>query len=259
MPSTLRQLTPKAMLLISISKYRRLQHARSRRRLAGLLATLLASSAASGETLRQTIQARAEQQGFTVKGLEHIRSNMQIPESELADTPLRLLLRNHDHVLEHHPDGRIKRLIVLGVKAPPPEPAERSNGEIILQTEKRGEHHLINASVQNKQGKQQKLKLMVDTGASMTVVPASIIQQLGLDNVETGEVKLQTANGKVSAKSVVLDHLMIDGLRIEQLSVAVLPDDSLGPHGLLGMDVLSRYIFFLDDKQNQLILTPDAN
>jgi predicted aspartyl protease len=46
--------------------------------------------------------------------------------------------------------------------------------------------------------------------------------------------------------------------QLKAVEVAFVADDLLGDNALLGMNVLGRYLFILDDERNELTLIPDA-
>jgi aspartyl protease family protein len=87
----------------------------------------------------------------------------------------------------------------------------------------------------------QAVRLLVDTGASSTVVSRRVARTAGADTL--GErVRVSTAGGVVMADVYQLRELEVGVLRLTGVPVLVLdgplPD---GVDGLLGMDVLSRF------------------
>jgi clan AA aspartic protease (TIGR02281 family) len=100
------------------------------------------------------------------------------------------------------------------------------------------------------------MKLMVDTGASLVVLPASTAGALGLQPDQLAEQTLQTAKGELQARVGRIKAVQLGDARVEDVDVALVDDEQLGGMALLGMNVLSRYLFILDDEKNQLILIP---
>ena len=105
-----------------------------------------------------------------------------------------------------------------------------------LPLERHGGALHVNAQVAGKP-----LRMLVDTGASMTAI--SRAEVAALDATATGErVRVRTAGGVVEAEVHRVSDVEVGGLRLESLSVLVL-DGPLprGVDGLLGMDVLDHF------------------
>jgi aspartyl protease family protein len=81
---------------------------------------------------------------------------------------------------------------------------------------------------------------LVDTGATGTALPPALAAGLQPDGV----VRSATAGGVVQGHTVRIDLELEGGVRISQLSAAVLPALQVP---LLGMDVLSRLRFTQED------------
>ena len=95
------------------------------------------------------------------------------------------------------------------------------------------------------------IKLVVDTGASKTVLSWSIMEGLGYDPASVKKrVRLVTASGFELAPQVSLDRFHCLGQEIRDLSVVChdLPFDHY-VDGLLGMDFLRQFEFALRPKQ----------
>lgn len=101
------------------------------------------------------------------------------------------------------------------------------------------------------------LRLLIDTGASMTMVTSAALQQRGLRYRETGRSQLfNTANGQVRAPIIILESLSVGDWYVQQLEVGIL---DLGGRsdidGLLGMNFLSHFRFFIDQNESMLRLS----
>ena len=101
------------------------------------------------------------------------------------------------------------------------------------------------------------LRLLIDTGASMTILTHAALQQRGLRYQETGRSQLfSTANGQVRAPIYILESLSVGDWYVGQLEVGVL---DLGGQadidGLLGMNFLSQFRFFIDQNETMLRLS----
>jgi clan AA aspartic protease (TIGR02281 family) len=82
-------------------------------------------------------------------------------------------------------------------------------------------------------------RLLVDTGATTTVLSAGLARALG-SRARGGPVDVRTAAGVVKAELHEVADLRIGGLRLPRLEVVVLERVPEGADGLLGMDVLER-------------------
>jgi len=101
------------------------------------------------------------------------------------------------------------------------------------------------------------LRLLIDTGASITMVTSAALQQRGLRYRETGRSQLfNTANGQVRAPIIILESLSVGDWYVQQLEVGIL---DLGGRsdidGLLGMNFLSHFRFFIDQNESMLRLS----
>ena len=92
------------------------------------------------------------------------------------------------------------------------------------------------------------VEFLIDTGASGTVIPASLARELRLP--VDGQVQSSTANGIVRGHETRADVELQGGVRVERLRLVALPAlDS----PLLGMNVLGR----LHIRQRDGVLTID--
>ncbi len=97
--------------------------------------------------------------------------------------------------------------------------------------------------------------MILDTGASFTVVSHQLAGRLGLKS--TRRVALVTANGTVGAPMAPLGSLKVGDAEVANLTVVIQdfsPVPTLG--GLLGLDFLSRYHTSVDSRRQVLILAP---
>lgn len=101
--------------------------------------------------------------------------------------------------------------------------------------------------------------LLLDTGASIVLLSRKIGEQLGPDSkIRKQIIELQFADGrKVKADYVVLNSLSVQGMEANNVSAAVLSEDTGNisyKDGLLGMSFLKNFNFKIDHKDNKLIL-----
>lgn len=101
-----------------------------------------------------------------------------------------------------------------------------------------------------------RVTLMLDTGASMSVIKPTVLARLGTaPSNEHPTVTLNTANGTVTARVVRLDSLSVGDKTVRDLTVAAVELTELpNIDGLLGMDYLRHFRFTVDQNQATLIL-----
>ena len=116
-----------------------------------------------------------------------------------------------------------------------------------------GQHFLVDASP----GNDGSLRLLIDTGASMTMVSSGTLQRQGVRYRDTGQSRIfNTANGPVRAPIYILETLSIGNWTVEQLEIGVLElDGQAGIDGLLGMNFLKHFRFFIDQNESMLRLS----
>ncbi len=98
--------------------------------------------------------------------------------------------------------------------------------------------------------------LLIDTGATISILNSSFIETLGLDEngePERGEMTIHTASDVKTIETITLDTLEIGGIEFEGMTVGI--TELPGQHafdGILGMDVLS-YFEFRIDQTNEIL------
>ena len=128
---------------------------------------------------------------------------------------------------------------------------EASKNQVIIPLIKVGEHFVLELSGTGFSG----LNLMLDTGASMTVIKESIAESLFPEVLENAQLlSLNTANGSVNGLKVTLPVIQMEDVKLEEVEIGIMPLPDFQYDGLLGMNILSRFEFFLDQEMHQLIL-----
>ncbi|MDE1467927.1 retropepsin-like aspartic protease family protein [Aurantiacibacter sp. D1-12] len=95
---------------------------------------------------------------------------------------------------------------------------------------------------------------LVDTGATLTAVSETTAAAAGLEKQNTGvPVRLQTANGTVSAHMTNIDEMRFGNVAARGLDAVIAP--GLGQTNVIGMNLLSR-LASVRIEQGELILTP---
>ena len=101
------------------------------------------------------------------------------------------------------------------------------------------------------------MQLLIDTGASLTIFTPAVFERRGIRYQDTGRSSVfQTANGPVRAPVYRLAALTIGDWQVNGLDVGVLDlGRDTGIEGLLGMNFLSHFQFFIDQNESVLMLT----
>ncbi len=101
------------------------------------------------------------------------------------------------------------------------------------------------------------LRLLLDTGAALTMVSPGILKHAGYEVNPIHRQNFQTANGIVQAPIVRIGNLAIESHVESELSVGSIQLD-LGAEadGLLGMNYLKHYRFSVDQAEQVLYLSP---
>jgi clan AA aspartic protease (TIGR02281 family) len=113
--------------------------------------------------------------------------------------------------------------------------------------EKHGSVVIVRASLNGK----APVKLILDTGASFTMISSATAKQLDIDmNRNTRSMPFQTANGMIEAALINLDSISVAGLEMKNLTAAVhdaLPDPEVA--GLLGLNFLTNFRLDIDSEK----------
>ena len=131
---------------------------------------------------------------------------------------------------------------------------ESQSSKTIVKTRKRGRNHFISATLRSETGVEFDVSLMIDTGASIVVLPESMMSDLGIDYSQAVTRNVQTVNGITEALYSQVAALTIGEETINHIDVAFIADDLLGGTKLLGMNVLNNYTVTLNDKKQTLTL-----
>lgn len=99
------------------------------------------------------------------------------------------------------------------------------------------------------------VRLIVDTGATATVLSPSVARQLGLTVRTEPPVVVRTAGGTVQAGLAEVGEIEVGGRKAGPLRV-VIHDAVPGADGLLGMNFLGLFRVELDADAPALLLSP---
>jgi clan AA aspartic protease (TIGR02281 family) len=101
-----------------------------------------------------------------------------------------------------------------------------------------------------------KTELIVDTGATDTVISASLAKKLGISLNKGQNVLCQVANGStVSGKQINIKEVRVGGAKVYNVQAVVLDSGEIGNSpGLLGMYFLNNFVFKVDTEKELLVL-----
>jgi clan AA aspartic protease (TIGR02281 family) len=95
------------------------------------------------------------------------------------------------------------------------------------------------------------VKLVLDTGASFTMISSATAKQLDIDSSQNARtMPFQTANGMIHAPLINLDSISVAGLELKNLTAAVhdaMPDSAAA--GLLGLNFLTNFRMDIDTEK----------
>ncbi len=209
------------------------------------LAEILASD------LRSQIRELAATHGFMVVGLERVGDDAATPVGGDLRHQIERLLEKYNYVLLHDADGSILEVRI----SKPKQAAPKFPNKYAIKTTRRGRHHVVEAELVGLRSARTRTSLIVDTGATAVVLPASMIEPLGFRSEDLRDGFAQTANGEIAIKRGTLTSLWIGKVVAHDVEVAFVVDSRLPETRLLGMSFLGRFRVTLDEGNDQLILT----
>ena len=119
--------------------------------------------------------------------------------------------------------------------------------------QRNGNHFIVDA----RPAHGRSIRLLIDTGASLTIFTPDVLEQRGIRYQDTGRTGVfNTANGPVRAPIYTLDSLAVGDWHVNHLEIGVLDLGSRsGVDGLLGMNFLNHFQFFIDQNETLLRLS----
>lgn len=159
---------------------------------------------------------------------------------------------------------RIRRMLVTqGKPAESETPADIAASsapiayERTLSLARKGDHFYANLMIGR-----DKFSLMLDTGASTTVLAADAFARIR-HRVKTefiGNYRFNTAGGLVEADVYRVPQLFFAGFDLDDVAIAVIANASFGgSDGLLGMNILRQFDFKIDQNDGLLMLNLNPN
>lgn len=132
--------------------------------------------------------------------------------------------------------------------------ADHAEAGVAIPLQRIGNHFLVEGWIDN----DYPIVLLIDTGASVTVIEPTTLASAGLaqDRVRRF-ARFKTANGEVEAPLLTLGGLSVGEFTVNDLEVGILELSSMeGVDGLLGMNYLQHFQFFIDQSNGLLRLSP---
>jgi len=166
-----------------------------------------------------------------------------------------LLLVAQDPDVGAQAQSMLSELTIALAKQDDAEPQVSATKVVGIPLHRSGSHFIVDASP----ARGLNIRLLIDTGASLTILTPDVLEQHGIRYQDTGRTRVfSTANGPVRAPVYILESLTVGNWKVNQLEIAVL-DLSGGSaiDGLLGMNFLRHFQFFID--QNEAVLRLSDN
>lgn len=114
-----------------------------------------------------------------------------------------------------------------------------------------GEHYVIEILLDE----QYPVKLMIDTGASLSTLKSELVDQFASYALaDAGALQMNTANGSVSGQKIRIRSFRLGTIQLNDVDMGVVPLPDFDFDGLLGMNVLSQFKFFIDQEKHLLVL-----
>jgi aspartyl protease family protein len=234
-----------------------------RRRLAsGVVAAILllpsaiaAATEPEAESLKAALLALTRQEPVRLFGLERLDDGPAPPVAPGAEWRQRLdqLLAGYNYVLTADaPGGQGATVRILGPRAA--EPRAPAPTPVSVTTVRRGRHHLVPTTIVGPNGVTAELQLLLDTGASTVVLPASLAAPLGFAAKGLRDDVAHTAAGTVPVRLGTLRAVRVGGAHVANVAVAFVDDAMLGDGSLLGMSFLEHFDLRLEDGFARLTL-----
>ncbi|GMR21150.1 MAG: hypothetical protein BMS9Abin36_1749 [Gammaproteobacteria bacterium] len=166
-----------------------------------------------------------------------------------------LLLVSQDPGVGLQAQAMLSELSLALAGAQDTEPQDSAAEVVGIPLHRSGNHFIVDA----RPAHGRSIRLLIDTGASLTIFTPDVLEQRGIRYQNTGKTGVfNTANGPVRAPIYELESLSVGDWQVSQLEIGVL---DLGGRsaidGLLGMNFLSHFQFFID--QNEALLRLSVN
>jgi aspartyl protease family protein len=224
-----------------------------------LLSAVGAATEPEAESRKAALLALTQQEPVRLFGLERLDDGPAPPVVPGAEWRQRLdqLLAGYNYVLTADaPGGQGLTVRILGPRAAEPRApaAAPAPTPVSVATVRRGRHHLVPTTIVGPNGASAELQLLLDTGASTVVLPASLAAPLGFAAEGLRDDVAHTAAGTVPVRLGTLRAVRVGGAHVANVAVAFVDDAMLGNGSLLGMSFLEHFDLRLEDGFARLTL-----
>jgi aspartyl protease family protein len=219
---------------------------------AGMLGLCSGIAFADSNDLRSRLERLAADGEFAVGGLERIEPETVGEEHGSISDRLSFLLQNYNHVLIQDERGGISKVLITSRKTP--EDTHWTESVTAVHTVRAGSHHQVEAAIAGPNGVVRIVPLMVDTGATSLLLPASMIGELGFAETDLRPAISRTANGLARKLVGTLNSVSVGAASAANVSVSFVPDQKLCGVMVLGMSFLQRFRMTIDNERNELLL-----
>lgn len=207
-----------------------------------------AQEADYGDDLYGQIESLQNQMNIQIVGLDNIGDEPKVRARGSLEQQLERALASYNHVINRNPKGKIEKVVIINKKL------KTDSDRIVLPTRAEGGHLLVSLSVSGRGTYWENVEMIIDTGADLIVLPASMIAKLGIAEDTLAPRTMQTANGNVDAKIGKLQGVRIEGETLENVDAAFVDDALLNYKSLLGMSALGRYKLVIDNESGLVTL-----
>jgi Aspartyl protease len=98
-------------------------------------------------------------------------------------------------------------------------------------------------------------RLVLDTGASSSVVTAMVAEALGVRTDDAHQVMLQGVTGEAAVPTIHADTLTVGDLAVDSPDLAIVPDALGGAEGILGSEGLKNKRILIDFHHDRISIT----
>jgi aspartyl protease family protein len=207
-----------------------------------------AQEADYGDDLYGQIETLQDRMRIQVVGLDNIGDEPKVRARGSLEQQLEKALSSYNHVITRDGKGKVEKVVIINKKQ------KTDSGRIVLPARFEGGHFVVSLAVSGRGDYWESLDMIVDTGADLMVLPASMIAKLGIDEAALQPRTMQTANGNVDAKVGKLRGVRIEGEHLENVDAAFVDDELLNHKSLLGMSALGRYKLEIDNESRLVTL-----
>lgn len=200
---------------------------RPSRACAALLGILLCTPAAGAEIYRWV----------DASGREHFTQNLsQVPPEQRRDA---------------QPAATRDRIQIYDAPAAAKRRGARSSREHRVPFVSQASVMLVQAKIDDR----IQLTSLVDSGASVVVIPTGVARSLGYDlGPGTRRIAMSTANGTVMQPVITLRSVQLGSARVENVSAVV--SDSMNS-GLIGGSFINNFVYQVDAASQVIVLKPN--